>query len=175
MKQYLSFLKLRFNINLQYRFAAIAGLATQFFWGAMLIMIYKAYYANGVEAEMSWSSLVTYIWLGQALRMFVAFSFSDGDIRDSILTGQVSYELVRPSNIYWLWFIKTTAAKLASALLRFFPIVIVAFLLPAEYRMGLPSSFANFVLFLITAICGFFLSTRIYDDYVLNNILHQVA
>lgn len=63
MKQYLSFLKLRFNVNLQYRFAAIAGLATQFFWGAMFIMIYKAYYANGVEVEMSWQSLVTYIWL----------------------------------------------------------------------------------------------------------------
>ena len=63
MKQYLSFLKLRFNVNLQYRFASIAGLATQFFWGAMFIMIYKAYYANGVEVEMSWQSLVTYIWL----------------------------------------------------------------------------------------------------------------
>ena len=80
MKQYLSFLKLRFNVNLQYRFAAIAGLATQFFWGAMFIMIYKAYYANGVEVEMSWQSLVTYIWLGQALFAFVGFSFSDDDI-----------------------------------------------------------------------------------------------
>ena len=175
MKQYLSFLKLRFNVNLQYRFAAIAGLTTQFFWGAMFIMIYKAYYANGVEVEMSWQSLVTYIWLGQALFAFVGFSFSDDDIRDSILTGQVSYELVRPSNIYWLWFVKTTAAKLASALLRFFPIVIVALLLPNQYRMGLPSSFTNFILFLITLICGFLLSTRIYHDFVFNNFFYKIT
>lgn len=175
MKQYLSFLKLRFNVNLQYRFAAIAGLATQFFWGAMLIMIYKAYYNNGVEVDMSWPSLVTYIWLGQALRMLIEFSFSDSDIRDSILSGQVSYELVRPTNIYWLWFIKTAAARLTAALLRFFPILLIAFILPTEYRMGLPSSFLNFILFIITLTCGFLLSTRFYNDIIRNNVFYQIT
>lgn len=175
MKQYLSFLKLRFNINLQYRFAAIAGLATQFFWGAMMIMIYKAYYANGVDVEMSWSSLVTYIWLGQALYAFIGFSFSDDDIRDSILTGQVSYELVRPTNIYWFWFTKTIATKLGAALLRFFPIVIVAFLLPNPYSLEMPSSFTSFILFLITLVCGFLLSTRIHNDFIFNNIFYKIT
>ena len=88
MNIYLSFFKLRFNVALQYRFAAIAGIMTQFFWGAMLIMIYDAYYKTNIPLPMQWNELVSYIWLGQALFMLTRFSCNDGDISDSILTGR---------------------------------------------------------------------------------------
>ena len=38
MKKYFSFFRLRFVMGLQYRTAALAGIFTQFFWGAMTIM-----------------------------------------------------------------------------------------------------------------------------------------
>ena len=44
MKKYLSFFKMRFIHSLQYRGAALAGMFTQFFWGFMEIMLYKAFY-----------------------------------------------------------------------------------------------------------------------------------
>ena len=37
MKKYLSLLRMRFIAGLQYRAAALAGIATQFAWGFMLI------------------------------------------------------------------------------------------------------------------------------------------
>jgi ABC-2 type transport system permease protein len=37
---YLSVLKLRLNIGMQYRTAALAGVATQFFWG-FIVPIYE--------------------------------------------------------------------------------------------------------------------------------------
>ena len=43
MKKYLSFFRLRFSMGLQYRVAAFAGLVTQFAWGGMLILAYRAF------------------------------------------------------------------------------------------------------------------------------------
>ena len=51
MKAYFSVFKLRLIYGLQYRAAALAGVATQFFWGIMHIMIYEAFYANAASAR----------------------------------------------------------------------------------------------------------------------------
>lgn len=161
MKAYLSFIKLRIATGLQYRFAAIAGIATQFFWGAMLIMMYEAYYRAGITTAMQWNELVSYIWLGQAFLMLTRFSFVDSDIHDSIVTGQVSYEFVRPLNIYFYWYSKLFASKVASTLLRFAPIIIVSIILPEKYRLAGPASAEAFILFLLTLFLGLILSLGI--------------
>lgn len=158
MKAYLSFVKLRIAIGLQYRFAAIAGIATQFFWGAMMLMMYNAYYKAGIDTPMEWHELVSYIWLGQAFLMLTRFSFVDSEIHDSIVTGQVSYEFVRPLNIYYYWYSKLLASKVASTLLRFAPIIIISIFLPSHYRLMAPASMEAFILFLVTLFLGLFLS-----------------
>ena len=64
MKKYLSFFRLRFAMGLQYRTAAIAGMSTQFAWGFMEIMIFKAFYeADAAAFPMSLSATASYIWL----------------------------------------------------------------------------------------------------------------
>lgn len=161
MKAYLSFIKLRFNVGLQYRFAAIAGVATQFFWGAMTMLMYEAYFRAGIDTPMAWNELISYIWLRQAFLMLITFNFVDSDIRESIVSGQVSYEFVRPLNIYWYWYSKLFASKIASTLLRFIPIILVASLLPKPYGLTLPASFGAFILFLITMFLGLILSLGI--------------
>lgn len=161
MKSYLSFFKLRFSVGLQYRFAAIAGVLTQIFWGFMLIMIYEAYYRAGIETPMEWSQLVSYVWIGQSLFAFTYLGYKDKDIIESLVTGQVSYELVRPSNLYWFWYIKLAAGKLASSVLRFIPMITFASLIPGEYGLSAPPTFASFILFVITLLLGFILSVAI--------------
>ena len=47
MKKYLSFFKIRFIAGLQYRAAALAGIATQFAWGGMNILMFRALYKSG--------------------------------------------------------------------------------------------------------------------------------
>lgn len=158
MKTYFSFFKLRLNVALQYRFAAIAGIATQFFWGAMLLMIYEAYYKADISIPLDWNMLTSYVWLGQSFFYLTRFNCADTDISESIISGNVSYEFIRPLNIYFVWFSKLLANKIAGTALRFLPILCVAILLPSEYRIGLPASLLSFVLFLVSMILGTFLT-----------------
>ncbi|MBQ9279949.1 MAG: ABC-2 family transporter protein [Clostridia bacterium] len=161
MKAYLSFIKLRLGVGLQYRFAAIAGIATQFFFGAMYVMMYDAYYRSGVSTGMEWQQLVSYVWIQQAFFYLTYFNLMDPDIYDSIVTGQVSYEFIRPINVYWLWYAKLFAKKIAGAALRFLPVILIASLLPVHYSLKGPASPESFLLFVITLTLGVLLSLGI--------------
>ena len=161
MKAYLSFIKLRLGVGLQYRFAAVAGMVTQLFFSAMYIMMYEAYYRTGVSSGMEWQQLVTYLWLYQAFFYLTNFNMLDPEIHDSIVTGQVSYELIRPLNIYWLWYAKLFAKKIAGTLLRFLPVIVVAVLLPYHYSLKGPVSLSAFLLFIATSCLGVILSLAI--------------
>ena len=158
MKAYLSFMKLRLGVGLQYRFAAIAGMLTQLFFGAMYVMMYEAYYRTGVSSGMEWQQLISYLWMYQAFFFLTTFNLLDPDIHDSIVTGQVSYELIRPLNIYWLWYAKLFAKKISGTLLRFLPVLIVAALLPYHYSLKGPVSGSAFLLFVVTLCLGVLLS-----------------
>ena len=62
MKAYFSVFRMRLINGMQYRVAAVAGVATQFFWGFMFIMIYEAFYQGAVQTQpMELSQLVSYI------------------------------------------------------------------------------------------------------------------
>ena len=161
MRPYLSFFKLRFATGLQYRFSAIAGLATQFFWGIMMLFIYEAFYKNGVSSSMNWQELVSYVWLGQAFFALLFFRVTDADIIESIRSGQVAYEFVKPLNLYWMWFSKIIAKRLSAGALRFIPVIIVALLLPEQYSLKAPISLEGLVLFLITMLLGLIISTAL--------------
>jgi len=152
--KYFSFFKMCFNNGLQYRFSAVAGLMTQFFWGLMMLYLYEAFYKNGIATPMEWSKLVSYIWIGQAFYGLVFVRFMNKDIFDSLKTGQIAYEFVRPLNIYWMWFVKICAERLSACLLRLIPVVIFAILMPEPYKLGAPASIAHFILFIITLSFG---------------------
>jgi len=156
MKAYLCFFKIRFINGLQYRTAAYAGIATQFAWGFMYIMLYQALYkSNPSRAPMNFSQLSSYIWLQQAFLALFMTWFLDNDIFNLITSGNIAYELCRPFDIYNTWFVKSCAVRLSRTLLRCFPILIIAFFLPAPYNFNLPSSPASALLFLITAFLSF--------------------
>ncbi len=158
---YFSFFKLRLGMGLQYRSSALAGLATQFFWGLMMIFLYEAFYKNGISTPMEWSELVSYVWLGQAFYAIVFFRVIEKDIFDSIKTGQIAYELVRPLNIYWMWFAKICAGRIASCVLRLIPIIILAVILPEPFALGGPASIESFILFIVTLLLGLLISTAL--------------
>lgn len=153
MKKYLSFFRIRFNTGLQYRAAAAAGICTQFFWGLMEILMFRAFYqVDPASFPMGFSQLSSYIWLQQAfLALFMSWFF-DNEIFASITSGNISYELARPLDLYSMWFIKNVAIRLSKAVLRCMPILLVAFLLPSPYGLSLPSSLSGFLLFVVTMI-----------------------
>ncbi len=155
MKKYTSFFRLRFSMGLQYRTAAAAGIVTQFFWGIMEILVYRAFYEVDAAAfPMSFEAVVTYIWLQQAFLAVFGAWIIEGEIFESIRNGNIAYELCRPVSIYQMWFSRSVANRTSKALLRCVPILAVAVLLPAPYGLRFPASWLHGVLFLLTLLLG---------------------
>ena len=151
---YLSYFKTRLVAGLQYKVAAIAGIATQVFWGILYCFVYQAFYSNASILDISFSELISYVWLNQAFIALIYISTKDVDILESITDGTVAYELVRPYHLYNWWYLKLLAGKLSSCALRFIPIILLGFLLPAPYNLSLPFSILSFILFLISLLLG---------------------
>jgi ABC-2 type transport system permease protein len=162
MSAYYSVLRLRLLNGMQYRAAAWAGVATQFFWGFMYIMIFEAFYEyTSNTPPISLKQLITYIWLQQSFLAFIMLWFRDNELFNLITTGNIAYELCRPCDIYGFWYAKLLAQRLSSALLRCFPILIVAFFLPEPYKMTLPPDLMTAFLFFVTLFLGLFLLVAI--------------
>ncbi len=143
MHKYLSFFRLSFMQGLQYRTAALAGMVTQFAWGFLEIMVFQAFFQAQAEAfPMTISATASYIWMQQAFLALFATWMMDNDIFDAIARGNISYSLCRPIRIYNMWFSQSAAARVSRAVLRCFPILIAAAILPKPYG------------FLITLILG---------------------
>ena len=166
MRAYVSYFKLKFISGLQYRSAAIAGIATQFFFGFVYIMVYSAFYESGSGSiPMDFASLSTYLWLNQALFALVNQTYKDRELFDLIRTGNISYELLRPKDMYFMWFFKILGQRLANVILRFLPLIVVTIFLPKPYNLGAPDSFNAFILFIIAMFIGTLLITAISVFY----------
>jgi ABC-2 type transport system permease protein len=101
---------------------------------------------------MSFSQTVTYIWLQQSLLALFMTWFPEAEILDAITGGGVAYELARPTDLYNRWICQSTANRLAKAVLRCLPILLVAFIIPGPFKMSLPPGAGAFFLFLISAV-----------------------
>lgn len=153
MKKYWSFFKMRLMACLQYRAAALAGMSTQFVWGAMEILLYRAFWLEQPERfPMGMEALSSYIWLQQAFLTLFALWNWDFDILRSVKEGTVAYELLRPAGLYGMWLAKTTGTRLARASLRMVPVIAVSVLIPAPYGLRLNVSPAVFGLFLLSTL-----------------------
>lgn len=155
MKKYLSFFRIRFVAGLQYRAAAWAGVSTQFVWGALSILLFRAFYETSPGSfPMEFSQLSGYLWLQQAfLGMFMAW-FLDPEILETVTSGAIAYELCRPVSIYGMWFTKNVAIRLSRTVLRCLPILLVAVFLPSPYGLPAPAGVLSFALFFVSVFLG---------------------
>lgn len=151
MKTYLSIFKLKFINGIQYRIAALAGILTQIFFGFIFISVYLAFYETNGELSlpMKWQELVDYLWLNQAFFALVYTWYKDNELLTMIKNGNIAYEFVRPINFYKKWFATMYGSRLSNVLLRFMPVILISLLLPYPYKLGLPISITNFILFII--------------------------
>ena len=152
MKTYLAIFRIRFSSGLQYRAAALAGIATQFAWGFMEIFAFAAFYrADPAAFPMEFSQTVSYIWMQQAFLALFMMWFWESDIAAAITEGSIAYEMVRPVDLYSRWFCQAAANRLARTILRCAPILLIAFIVPEPYRMSLPPNIGQLFLFLSSA------------------------
>ncbi len=126
MRPYLAILSARFRTLLQYRAAAVAGFGTQLFWGGIRMMIFTAFFRSTTAPQpMTLQQTIAYVWLGQAFLGLLPFRI-DHELNASIRSGSVVYELLRPVELYGLWFARTLANRVAPTLLKATPMLIVA-------------------------------------------------
>lgn len=158
MKKYWSFFHIRFIRGLQYRTAALSGMMTQFVWGAMEILLFKAFYEASPESfPMTFEALSTYVWLQQAFLALYMVWFWESELFNSITTGDVAYELCRPVRLYHMWFVRGLAVRLSKAVLRCMPILIVSSFLPAPYGLTLPGDMTTWGITLLSMTLGLLL------------------
>lgn len=103
---------------------------------------------------MTLSATASYIWLQQAFLAFFAAWMMENEIFDSVVNGNIAYEMCRPIRIYNMWFSRSLANRVSRAVLRCFPILLVAAFVPAPYGIAAPASVTHFMIFLITLILG---------------------
>jgi len=117
-RPYLAAFRARFLLMLQYRAAALAGFATQCWWGGIKIMVFAAFYSiNAAAAPISLANAVTYVWLGQALLALLPW-VADPEIGQAVRSGGVGYDRLRPVDAYGYWYARTLGWMLARALPR---------------------------------------------------------
>ncbi len=155
MKAYFTYFKLKFMSGLQYRSAAWAGIATQFFFGFVYVMVYIAFYESGEkQLPMNLHQVITYLWLNQAFFALVNQFHKDPELFQMVKDGTISYELVRPKNLYFMWYFKILGQRLSNVVMRFIPIIFVTSLLPYPYGMEGASNVYHFFLFLCSLMIG---------------------
>ena len=160
MSPYLAIIGARFRLLFQYRAAAFAGICTQFFWGFLHVMIFTAFYAqlpSSVAVPISLEQTITYVWLVQAFLLLLPWNI-DRDVEQLVRSGNVAYELLRPIDLYGLWFARAFAWRCTPLPLRVVPILVLAYVF---FDMQGPASILSTWLFLVSMICSLLLGTAI--------------
>jgi ABC-2 type transport system permease protein len=166
MNAWLALFGVRFRAQLQYRIPALAGVATQLFWGFIRIMTLEAFYSiDARSASLTFAQTITYLWLGQAFLALLPWNH-DRDLEAHVRSGNVVYEWLRPSDLYAMWYARTLAMRAGGAALRSIPILVFAgLLLPftplAGWSLQPPPSATAFAGFALAMVLGLALSTAL--------------
>jgi ABC-2 type transport system permease protein len=162
VRPYIGIFKTQFKQGIQYRTAAIAGIATQFFFGWVFIAIFSAFYGDQTAVNgFTKAQMTTYIWLQQAFLAFIMLWYRDNSLFEMIRTGHVAYELCRPLNIYAHWYARLFSQRLSSGLLRCVPILLLTALFPFGFGLSLPETPISAMLFVISLLLGLMINTAI--------------
>lgn len=158
MRGYLALFMMRFKQLLQYRRAALAGIATQVFWGIIKLWVLQAFYSmTDAPQPLTFVQGATFIWIGQALIQMLPWNF-DRELEVKIRDGSIAYELLRPLHLYGLIFSRAIALRIAPTLLRIAPVVLLGWFF---FDLALPVSLQAGFYFLIAVILGCLLSSAI--------------
>ncbi|MFQ5343847.1 MAG: ABC transporter permease [Anaerolineae bacterium] len=115
--------KLSFQRQLTYRAAAMAGLATNFFFGMLRAAVLVALYGARQEvAGISLAGAVTYTGLSQATIGFLSM-FSWYEVMNSVYTGDIASDLLKPLNYFTFWLAQDLGRAGAALLMRGFTIM----------------------------------------------------
>jgi ABC-2 type transport system permease protein len=165
-RPYLAALSVRFQLTLQYRAAALAGFATQLWWGGIKVMVYAAFYgsagAAAAAAPISLSQTITYTWIAQAFLVLQPWT-ADPEVSQAVRTGGVGYDRLRPVDAYAYWYARSVGWMLArvaprAALMMLTAALVIPLLGLTDWSWRLPAGPLAATAFLVSLLLAALLS-----------------
>lgn len=157
---YLANFRAWFQTASQYKVATLMGFVTQIWFGAIYVAVYQALYANHLLASMpvNLAETITYVWIQQGLFRLLPFR-CDSDVANSIRSGTIVYDRIRPLDTYALWYARALAKRVGRVLPLFAMMILFAgLLLPTigwqSVRIAAPTSLIATGLFLVSVMLG---------------------
>jgi len=123
MRLFIELTKRSFQRQLTYRAATFASLLTNFFFGMLRVAVMVALYKTSLDVNgLSLRGAITFTGLSQALIGFLSL-FGWYDIMNSIYTGAVASDLLKPMGFFSFWLAQDLGRALAQLVLRGFPMM----------------------------------------------------
>lgn len=137
--------------QLIYRWANIAGLLTNVFFGIVFsYVIIALYHARPVVTGYNVQDALRYTWLVQAMIM-VVLPFGWFDLMLTIRSGEVVTDLSKPCDFYWYWFSREVGRSLYYTFFRFLPTYLAGALL---FGFGLPGDWRSWLAYTVAFTLG---------------------
>ncbi len=151
LRFYLAVARTAFRRQLIYRWANLAGLSANVFFGAILSYIYLAlYHARSTAGGFTAQDTLRYVWLVQAMVM-VVLSFGWYDLLLTIRSGDVVTDLSKPCDFFWYWFSREAGRSAYYLLFRGIPTYAAGALL---FGLGVPGGETLWLSFGLTLLLG---------------------
>lgn len=155
MSLYLHVAVKSFQKHLAYRAANLAGIATNTFFGAVYVLIYRALFEGGQTPNgYTVNDAVTYAIVAQALLMAMS-AFGNRELSESIIRGEIVTDLSRPLNFYLYWASLDLGRAVYYLVFRGIPTYVIGILL---FRCYVPLDPRVWLLFLLSLANGMCLS-----------------
>ena len=149
LRFYIEVARTAFRRQLIYRWANLAGLLTNIFFGAVFsFVIIALFHTRATAAGYNVQDALRYTWLEQGLIM-VVLPFGWYDLMLTIRTGAVVSDLSKPCNFYWYWFSREMGRNLYFLLFRAIPIYLAGMLL---FGIGAPTNGQQWLTFALSLI-----------------------
>jgi ABC-2 type transport system permease protein len=118
MRLFWELVQLSFRRQLTYRAAALAGLATNFFFGLLRAFVLIDLYGTRREvAGISLDGAITYTGLTQAVIAFLSL-FSWYEVMRSVYSGEIGSDLLKPMSYFVFWLAQDLGRAIAGLLTR---------------------------------------------------------
>ena len=157
----------RLSQALTYRASTCGSIFTQIFWTLLKVVIIESCYLSSSKAgegNFKLAQAVSYICVGQALFRFIPLG-GDARFQEQIRTGDISYYLARPLDIYRYCYFQCCAKLIVDGITRCIPLLLIAGILGAtnlSYGItGVNWEGATLALFIMAIFCAVFLSASI--------------
>jgi len=155
MLPYLALTRMAIRRTFVYRSAVFAALATNLFFGLLRAAVMAALYASRNEVSgISLQSAITYTGISQACIGFLTL-FSWFDIVQTVYTGQVGTDLLKPMSYFGFWMAQDLGRAVVNLVLRGAPIV---FFYALVFDITLPASATDWLRLSISLLLAWVVS-----------------